>query len=577
MTTTLPAAPVAEAPEPPRAPRWRSPATWTWVLIAAVVACYAALGWRRRWIADDGLIVLRTVRQLLAGNGPVFNAGERVEANTSALWTAALSLAGLVPGVALDWAAVLLGLVFSSVGVFLGLDGARRLHRGSGPLVPAGALVVLALPPFRDFATSGLETGLILLWCGGAWWALVRHAVDRPARAWPAALVLGLGYLVRPDLALFSAVGLAALLLLRRPGWRRAVGLLAVAGALPLAYQVFRMGYYGLTTPVTALAKEASIARWDRGWAYFYDLITPYHLWLPVVVLAVAADRALRRDGDRRVAVAVAAPVVSGVLLAVYVIRVGGDFMHGRMLLPALFCLLLPAFLLPVRRFALAAPAVVTAWAVVAATALRVPYGNLQVSASGVVDERAYYSAATGAEHPMEADHVARRVVPERVLAESASTPVIVVFEPGPDGVAWRSYPSTEDRGTIAFIAIGAISAAAPLDVAVRDTVGLTYPVVAHATMVPGTRVGHEKHGVPPWWYVADLGAGTPEGLAARGTLSAADVAAARRVLACPRVREMLDSARAPLTFDRFWRNLVGAVDRTALRYEIVPTEQRGC
>ena len=43
--------------------------------------------WQRRWIADDGLIVLRTVRNLLAGNGPVFNASERVESNTSTAWT----------------------------------------------------------------------------------------------------------------------------------------------------------------------------------------------------------------------------------------------------------------------------------------------------------------------------------------------------------------------------------------------------------------------------------------------------------------------------------------------------------
>ena len=43
--------------------------------------------WQRRWIADDGLIVLRTVRNLMAGNGPVFNEGERVESNTSTLWT----------------------------------------------------------------------------------------------------------------------------------------------------------------------------------------------------------------------------------------------------------------------------------------------------------------------------------------------------------------------------------------------------------------------------------------------------------------------------------------------------------
>ncbi len=34
------------------------------------------------------------------------------------------------------------------------------------------------------------------------------------------------------------------------------------------------------------------------------------------------------------------AVVVAGVLHAAYVVRVGGDFMHGRLLLPGLFLLL---------------------------------------------------------------------------------------------------------------------------------------------------------------------------------------------------------------------------------------------
>src|SRR5262249_19918073 len=55
--------------------------------VAFTVVVFACGAWARRWIADDGLIVLRTVRNLLAGNGPVFNAGERVETNTSAAWT----------------------------------------------------------------------------------------------------------------------------------------------------------------------------------------------------------------------------------------------------------------------------------------------------------------------------------------------------------------------------------------------------------------------------------------------------------------------------------------------------------
>src|ERR1700716_2423663 len=69
---------------------------WVSVLVVAVLFGWGA--WERRWIADDGLIVLRTVRNLLAGNGPVFNAGERVESNTSTLWTYLIYLGGLVGG-----------------------------------------------------------------------------------------------------------------------------------------------------------------------------------------------------------------------------------------------------------------------------------------------------------------------------------------------------------------------------------------------------------------------------------------------------------------------------------------------
>jgi arabinofuranosyltransferase len=58
-----------------------------WASVAVVAVLFGWGAWQRRWIADDGLIVLRTVRNLLAGNGPVFNAGERVEANTSVVWT----------------------------------------------------------------------------------------------------------------------------------------------------------------------------------------------------------------------------------------------------------------------------------------------------------------------------------------------------------------------------------------------------------------------------------------------------------------------------------------------------------
>src|SRR5205085_349074 len=136
-------------------------------------------GWERRWIADDGLIVLRTVRNLLAGNGPVFNAGERVESNTSTIWTYLITLGGWIGGpVRLEYVALVAALVLSVAGMALAMLGAGRLYapglRGRRALLlPAGALVYIAVPPARDFATSGLENGLVMAYLGLLWWMMV--------------------------------------------------------------------------------------------------------------------------------------------------------------------------------------------------------------------------------------------------------------------------------------------------------------------------------------------------------------------------------------------------------------------
>ena len=48
-------------------------------IIGAIIVLIAIAGAHRRWMSDDGYINARVVEQILAGNGPVYNAGERVE------------------------------------------------------------------------------------------------------------------------------------------------------------------------------------------------------------------------------------------------------------------------------------------------------------------------------------------------------------------------------------------------------------------------------------------------------------------------------------------------------------------
>jgi arabinofuranosyltransferase len=550
---------------------------------------FAALVWHRRWMSDDGLIVLRTVRQLVAGEGPVFNVGERVEANTSTLWTALLALPGLVPGLSLNWSAVVLGLLLSVAGVGFGLDAARRLFHGHRRMVPFGALVVVALPPFWDFGTSGLETGLIVGWLGCTWWLLVRRLEalrsGSGGRAWPLALVLGLAPLVRPDLALFGLLVAAALVVLEaHRGWRRILGLGAVAAVVPLAYEVFRAGYYGLLVPSTALAKEASTARWQQGVYYLLDLVDPYVLWVPLLVLAVGALAAVagRRTAGAgrpapRVRVAtlavVAVPVLASGLLALYVTRVGGDFMHGRMLLPALFCLVLPLMAVPLTRWTALPSIGMAIWAVACILGMRPAYDTL--GPNQIANERLYYVVIVGRPNPITPeDFVDHPVVPEGAAALQAErAPSLALPGPGPDGLRWwlLPKPAGDDQDTTVWLNLGVNGELSPLSTRVLDAVGLTNPLAAHATGVPDGRIGHDKD-LPVEWFVADAGITGDTGF-----VDPSGVEAARRALACPRTQELIDSARAPLTVERFWDNLVGAWERTSYRYPRDPREAADC
>ena len=99
-------------------------------LVPAVLVAYA--GFQRRWMSDDAYVYVRTVRQVLAGNGPVFNAGERVESSTGTLWQWLLVAAGAV-GVDPVSAAVLGGLLLTAAGFALaGTRGAADVRRADG-------------------------------------------------------------------------------------------------------------------------------------------------------------------------------------------------------------------------------------------------------------------------------------------------------------------------------------------------------------------------------------------------------------------------------------------------------------
>lgn len=355
--------------------------TVRWIVVAGMLAVPAAImawrGWAVRWISDDGFINLRIVRHLLGGHGPVYNVAERVEAYTSTIWIAILGAIGAT-GVRLEHAAVGAGIGLTVGGFVLAQWAATRWH-GAGDeslsqtlvcrwSVPLGVGMYVALPVAWDYATSGLETGLALAWLGGSGVAVLSAIEDGFTdealnwRWWTACVVVGVGPLVRPGLTLFSMAWAVPLTLAwwravgHRVTWRRwAVDVgrsLGVGLALPIVYQIFRLGYFASPVPNTALAKTAFGSQWQQGWHYAEHFFGLFYFAVPLGLAAVlVATAAARHAHANRPAHAAwgLAPLVTGAVYCLYIIRIGGGFMYGRLFLPAVFGMLMPLAVFPLR------------------------------------------------------------------------------------------------------------------------------------------------------------------------------------------------------------------------------------
>ena len=600
-----------------------------WVSVAVVAVLFAWGSWQRRWIADDGLIVLRTVRNLLAGNGPVFNQGERVEANTSTAWTYLMYAGSWVGGpMRMEYVALALALFLSVLGVALLMLGAGRLYAPSlrgrrAIMLPAGALVYIALPPARDFATSGLESGLTLAYLGLLWWMMV--CWSQPVRGRPdsrvfvgaLAFVAGFSVLVRPELALMGGLALIMMLIAAR-SWRRRLLVVVAGGFLPLAYEIFRMGYYGLLVPGTALAKDAAGDKWSQGMIYLSNFNAPYAVWIPVVLLLplgallIAARRrpsflrpVLAPDYGR-LARAVQSPpavvafvLVSGLLQGFYWIRQGGDFMHARVLLAPVFCLLAPVAVIPVMipdgkdysretGYWVAGTASllwlgVAGWSLWAANSPGMGDDATHVAYSGIVDERRFYAQATGHAHPLTAADYLDYPRMAAILTALDNTPDGALLLPSGNYTQWDLVPMLQPapgsppgstapqkpQHAVFFTNLGMVGMNVGLDVRVIDQIGLANPIAQHTERLKHGRIGHDKNLFPDW-VIADgpwvkMYPGIP------GYLDANWVAQAVAALHCPETEAVLSSVRAPMTLHRFVSNVLHSFGFTTYRINRVP------
>lgn len=593
VPSEVPSAVIDEAPaadQPPPGPpgsqrldllrRWaatvrRNPLQALVLSLPVLIVAYMA--WARRWNTEDAFINFRIIDQIFAGNGPVFNAGVRTEASTSTAWLYLLVVERALFGwlIPVEWLAVLSGLALTGIG-FIGITvGSVRLQRASrrdGFLVPAGALALVAVPPLWEYSTSGLENAMVFAWIGGCFSALTRRAVvsdaahqrPSPLDPWWLPVLVGLGPLIRPELAFVTVTYWVAFWMLSSRGWRARAWSAVAALALPVIYQLFRMGYYATMVPNTALAKEGTALRVGHGWQYLMDFARPYLLVVPMVACALLAITTWRFGRDRRMLAVAIAPVVGGLLYGLYVVAIGGDYMHGRMMLGPFFAVLAPIAVVALPKTlsswqslaAIALAGVVVVWAVVAGTRLRSPHSGLALDQL-TADERGFWIQHAGMENPV--------TVEDYYKPGSDEFDVIQLDDSGRDVFYHHGFyaqpliiPLPQGSGVWAQQwTMGIVPYRMGTEVNYTDIEGLVDPVGARLRLPPvrEQRPGHEKNLIAPF-AAAELGGEAPDKVGK----------AAMRIMTCGQVAKLQAGVRESMTPSRFFSNIFDSPANTRLR-----------
>jgi arabinofuranosyltransferase len=283
----------------------------------------------------------------------------------------------------------------------------------------------------------------------------------------------------------------------------------------------------------------------------------------------------------------IAATVLAGLAHTVFVVRTGGDFMHGRFLLPCLFALTVPisvvslprpSFNSMAARISTIAALVMAVWAIAALLIFRPAYSS--IGPDGIADERAVY--ATMARHanpvsPADFEHGTYGRMGAEINSKIGDSPRrLLLHQPDPNrGIAHTDFPLAAEAvpalsGVGAVQWIGVIGWFSGASVHVVDLHGLADPLASRLLVSRRSgRPGHEKL-MPVSWVVARFA--TPETIR---SIDSPSLAAATAVLQCPPMRELLDAVAGPLTLERFLRNVWLAPRLTAFRIPGDPIEAR--
>lgn len=212
---------------------------------------------------EDYYITLRSSRNLVEGNGLVFNPGERVHTFTSPLGVLIPALCTWVTGVGHELAGLWMFRVINAtlLGIGAWLFWRRVDSLGVGLLGRVTFFGLLfADSKLVDFASNGMETAMLLFFVLLLWGELEKP--DGPRIGPVAAGCAGLLW-TRPDGVILGIVMIASHVVIRPPRsansdikWYALIRGILLGGLLYLPWFAWAWWYYGSPIPHTIIAKS---------------------------------------------------------------------------------------------------------------------------------------------------------------------------------------------------------------------------------------------------------------------------------------------------------------------------------
>lgn len=289
-------------------------------VLIVLLLIYAVIIIKNAWVSDDAYITFRTIENFVHGYGLTWNVDERVQTYTHPLWLFVLTIFYL------PFRQIYPVVMFVSLVCSLGAVAwmTFRLLRPGAAMV--GILILTLSDAFVDYSTSGLENPLSFLLLVIFFYIFFERDIGIKSLFY-LALTASLVLINRMDVILLCLPALAYSFWINRS--RKAAMALA-AGLSPFVlWELFSLFYYGFPFPNTAYAKLGmgidSYTLMRQGWYYIRNSLNIDYLTVLVILAAMVVPIFSRKRKT--------IPAALGIILTIlYIIKIGGDFMSGRLL-----------------------------------------------------------------------------------------------------------------------------------------------------------------------------------------------------------------------------------------------------